>query len=1060
MKLRLVSALPLLVGAALAACSSGLETPGQAKVGPVATLKSAVNGLDRPEFYDLAFKHSATSNGSDKYFSDQKLELLEPATGAVFVPLRDANGEVLESSDRLSTARATCGVTFISPSFAITAAHCVSDGDIRLTDPVRVEMYRPTAALLSNWTAGTVLVNAKSGHFPNGEPDEDSFLTQPLSQGQGYYVDAYTCHRRSQCWVTWKNNVAYSERHDCPLPAFDSNNEPRFQDIAVLECEGAPGEKYGYLRVADEDDHDKEPLVLYKHEIYDIDDELDDSDPRLGKYQRRDGANLPENLHYWGDHPLRSNQLLPLRSVPWPDGTPRSKTDDPLNCDDTACWTDIPICHGTSGAGMLQASDDDRYELLGPTVNAPGVPYLCLHGLYSRENDAPHPGSLLARYAALNYSQALKEHFADDIRDDCIEHESNGDDSLAGILNAYSCLDGDDGDPDERFTGLTIDGLHQRLRKLLPGGQNALELDGLFETAAQRYRLGFIARTKTQCTGEGYTCPKLHVRVRQGSVVSESVYDFRGYIDQVLPVRRDIFGLGDGPYEVTVEAEDGDFEFSLPTALRDGAPLSFDRMLDRTRLAMMPISGSAGAVTAARFTGDGKQGFGALVHPGERLILNRAALSGADDFTARFTASNYAGLKCGLMATNASVTLQQDCSNGGVHRLLAASQHATASAAFFIEVPSTASGSVLIDDIAIASSQAPDGDGDGIPDGLDTCATTTPALTITHADVTNCGAIDASAEVVLPMPVANCAVASMAGHVISSTNPALTVPRVVSGDRVVLPIGNYVVRWTATNGAGNVVTTDQNVSVRPALLATQSLSIRDFSRVENSAGGYASLGVRGTGLLELGNDTKTGAAYGLGNVRAGHRAEVLGNLVASGTATAESDATIHGSVISRRSTALPPALSLTGITFPNTAGSSFINAGEARVLEPGAYGAVTVNSQGTLVLRPGTYHFRELHVNDAARLIASTSTKVFVKTKMSYRTPFTLDGERLAPIYLGYNGTFELTLEANLDGTVVAPNAAVRQGTATAQAFRGKVHARTIELRNNAKFTCMAGSGL
>ncbi len=897
----------------------------------------------------------------------------------------------------------------------------------------------------------------QGGHEP-GEPDTDTFYTQELGQNQGYYVDSYTCYRRSHCWVDYTD---VDERDNCPLPRYEEDGDKRNMDIAVLECDGAPGAKYGYVRVAEADDLDKEPIVLWSHEIYDIPDGLDAQDPRIERYTMRFSKFLNLNLHYWDDHPNRQNRLLPLKSVPWEDGTPRSKSrSDCLGDDDDMCWTDVPVCHGTSGSGFMQVSDDDRYELLGPTVASPLSNYLCTHHQAEESEGENGPGDFISAYASLTYTQQLKEHYAEEILADCRQNETDGSDSLMNVLNDYSCAAGYDGDPEPQIPELTIDGLKQSMQRLLRGNQNSIDLGGVYSSIAQRYRFGFIARTKSQCTGEGYTCPKLKVTVKQGSVVSEAVYDFRGYIDRVLPVRRDIFGLSDGPYEIKIEAQDGDFEFTLPTALRDGAPLSFDRLIDRTRVSMMPISGPAGSVTAARFTGDGKQGFGALVHPGERLILNRAALSGADDFKARFSASNYTGLKCGLMGTDATVVLRQDCANGGVHRLLAASQHATAVAAFFIEVPVTASGSVLLDDVAIASNQAPDADADGIPDGLDVCAPgTLPSLSVTPVDVASCGAIDAMIDVVLPSPTANCAVASMSGNVISSTNPALTVPRVVSGDRIPLPMGNYVVRWTATDGAGHTITADQNVSVRPALLATQALSIRDYSSVPSSAGGYASVSNRGTGLLELGNNTKTGPAYSLGNARAGHRAEVFGNLVAAGTASAESDATIHGSVISRRDGAA------------RRAGTS--------AASPSQYARIGLHQRGRNTLartrlasrgdrelagnpdaQSGTYHFRELHVQSSARLIASATTRVYVKTNMSYRTPFTFDGQRLAPIYVGYNGAFDLTLEANLDGTVIAPNAAVRLGTATAQAFRGKVHARTIELRNNANFTCVSGDAL
>jgi hypothetical protein len=73
-----------------------------------------------------------------------------------------------------------------------------------------------------------------------------------------------------------------------------------------------------------------------------------------------------DNYHYFG---AGRNQLVPLRSQPWPDGTPRRRLGNYYGY--TA--TDLFGCHGTSGSGVLEVQPDGSYKLLGPmAVAGPG----------------------------------------------------------------------------------------------------------------------------------------------------------------------------------------------------------------------------------------------------------------------------------------------------------------------------------------------------------------------------------------------------------------------------------------------------------------------------------------------------------------------------------------------------------------------------------------------------------------------------------------------------------------------------------------------------------------
>jgi len=89
-------------------------------------------------------------------------------------------------------------------------------------------------------------------------------------------------------------------------------------DTALLFCQDRPGDKFGFLELAAEDDMTAEVFLPWKHEIYDIPDDVhDDRTLQLRRLLRRAGR----QLHYHGANLAASSRTnLPLISIPFSDG--------------------------------------------------------------------------------------------------------------------------------------------------------------------------------------------------------------------------------------------------------------------------------------------------------------------------------------------------------------------------------------------------------------------------------------------------------------------------------------------------------------------------------------------------------------------------------------------------------------------------------------------------------------------------------------------------------------------------------------------------------------------
>lgn len=331
--------LGLLLSFALAGCAvAPSDDPMTGEEGDLGTAQSEVQAAEGWKQFAIAQDGSRASK----------------ATGAIEVPMREANGQpaTIPSSLGALPVRGTCGVTFISPHYAITAAHCVEATHV--PDPANttliVRQFDVTGAnLLSLHTAALI-----KGTYPNYEP-----LSTPMNNVAGYLTTGLSCKVVSRCASAL---IPDSPAFNCDFPG----------DVAMLHC-GNRASNGSWLPVASTDPLSGPVEMYWFHELL---SPIPLTQPlagaplvefdRFSHYTFLNGGSsdkLRARKNNWHYVAARTNSLLPLKSVPFQDGSPRKRLFNSTR-------TDLFGCHGTSGSGVLQRNATGDLELLGPVSTA------------------------------------------------------------------------------------------------------------------------------------------------------------------------------------------------------------------------------------------------------------------------------------------------------------------------------------------------------------------------------------------------------------------------------------------------------------------------------------------------------------------------------------------------------------------------------------------------------------------------------------------------------------------------------------------------------------------
>lgn len=252
----------------------------------------------------------------------------EPRRLMTGVVLGEVKLQVLDHNPKwiTITGRATCGMTFVSPTYGVTAAHCVDSFDIGEQFTVQQLDTRQLSRNAVNAQA-SVVGSGLSGYWPAWEH------ATTMTANAGYRVTERACTVARRC------STADGGRYQCPFS--------EESDIALIHCPDRLRLQPFADTMSSNPSLGSDIEVDWYHEVVDL-PMYDDGSEYWDHYGGRDDSN--PYFRSWHYRP-QGHQVLPLISRTFADGTPYSLTVTSPN----SLQYDTPICHGTSGSGVFLA---------------------------------------------------------------------------------------------------------------------------------------------------------------------------------------------------------------------------------------------------------------------------------------------------------------------------------------------------------------------------------------------------------------------------------------------------------------------------------------------------------------------------------------------------------------------------------------------------------------------------------------------------------------------------------------------------------------------------------
>ncbi|MBL4683707.1 MAG: hypothetical protein JKY37_03890, partial [Nannocystaceae bacterium] len=614
------------------------------------------------------------------------------STGHLIVRLEGPAGTGPANPPTEDDISGTCGVTFVSPSIAVTAGHCLPG----LSEFDEVEVRTPRVV------AGFTPDPSITGTFPSyNHTDAD-----------GHFYDRYICKVRSRCYSLTPPINCDITAEDISVPLSTSA-----LDIGILECDALDGARHDYVNVAPSVANSDGVALPWYHELY----EPPVTEPSASDFDAHyvQKGSYASNYHYLGAG--ERHQMLPLLSTDYYGD--RWKVVSPPS--GVVVRTNLRGCHGTSGSGVMRKNDELNPELIGPVTTSGGSIYGLLCHVAGADSDS------LATISTMH--PEVTQYFVDKyVPPSCSDPGSFSHRLVYWLLCDRSRVD------------LQYDELWRYRPGVCPWCTAFSRLDLV---TTQAIRFSSIAPTSLALRpsemGQRYRASvrvwsndfPSTVELRMGStVVAKHTFtgqdeDWVGnYASKVLSASFVADGATDGPITIATTQGSAAKELSVSQVLLvpDGDLDAFDTMHRRMSYGLLDVQNLSGDARAVTFTASQTGGFAATLEPGQRLVATGLALT-PDRSWFLALSGDPANLTCGLMFADGSET-QVPCATNDDGVTLDGSGE-DAPIALFVETdgnaaPVTALSNILVKEVPSCVSAHPTCDtGVALEAGCDPCVT-------------------------------------------------------------------------------------------------------------------------------------------------------------------------------------------------------------------------------------------------------------------------------------------------------------------------------------------------
>lgn len=219
---------------------------------------------------------------------------------------------------------------------------------------------------------------------------------------------------------------------------------------------------------------------------------------------------------------------------------------------------------------------------------------------------------------------------------------------------------------------------------------------------------------------------------------------------------------------------------------------------------------------------------------------------------------------------------------------------------------------------------------------------------------------------------------------------------------------------------------------------------------EGSPGTLPTIANAGTGMTST---TQTGDVlaanlWSVGGVFLATGTTVAGSVTTAGTLTEQTGVTVGGPI--SQQAPLTPSATTISVAFPASSNNVTLQPGASASLPPGAYASVTVNSRATLTLSSGTYYLDSLDIEPQG-VVALTGSGPFVinvRTSLTAKGQVTVPGVSPPPTFVLVDaGSADVFLQAEFDGTLIAPNANITLAAIGSASYHGAFFGKSLTLQ-------------